>query len=120
MRNLGASRSVAPGGLSVGGRISVLYSQRSDVRAFAAPSEARSASLRAGSPSLPATARSFSSSQRATEATSRLEETVVTEAVEVGRPGWPTAHLDLYLGTDGAEGQFLDFSPVGGPSDAHA
>ncbi len=42
----------------------------------------------------------------------------MTEAVEVGRPGWPTAHLDLYLGTDGAEGQFLDFSPVGGPSDA--
>jgi deazaflavin-dependent oxidoreductase (nitroreductase family) len=35
----------------------------------------------------------------------------------VGKPGWPKAHLELYLRTDGAQGQFLDFTPAGGPAD---
>jgi proline iminopeptidase len=34
--------------------------------------------------------------------------------IEVGAPGWTEAHLELYRKTDGAEGQFVDFSKAGG------
>lgn len=33
--------------------------------------------------------------------------------IEVGAAGWTEAHLEAYLRTDGAEGQFVDFSRVG-------
>ncbi|HEX7760796.1 MAG TPA: nitroreductase family deazaflavin-dependent oxidoreductase [Caulobacteraceae bacterium] len=36
--------------------------------------------------------------------------------IEIGKPGWAEAHLELYLRTDGAEGHLLDFSVAGGPA----
>ena len=33
--------------------------------------------------------------------------------IEVGGAGWTDAHLELYQRTDGADGQFVDFSRVG-------
>ncbi len=37
--------------------------------------------------------------------------------IEVGAPGWMEAHRDIYLKTDGAEGQFVDFSRAGGSTE---
>ena len=37
--------------------------------------------------------------------------------IEVGGAGWMEAHRDLYLRTDGAEGQFVDFSRAGGSAE---
>jgi deazaflavin-dependent oxidoreductase (nitroreductase family) len=37
--------------------------------------------------------------------------------IEVGGPGWQDAHRDLYQRTNGAEGQFVDFSRAGGSAE---
>jgi deazaflavin-dependent oxidoreductase (nitroreductase family) len=40
----------------------------------------------------------------------------MTTAIEIGGPNWQDVHRDRYLKTDGAEGQFVDFSRAGGPA----
>ena len=40
----------------------------------------------------------------------------MTTTIEIGAPGWTDTHRELYLRTNGAEGQFVDFSKVGGPA----
>jgi deazaflavin-dependent oxidoreductase (nitroreductase family) len=41
-------------------------------------------------------------------------EDLMTTKISILAPDWQKTHLELYLRTDGAEGHFVDFSPVGG------
>jgi deazaflavin-dependent oxidoreductase (nitroreductase family) len=38
-------------------------------------------------------------------------------SIDVGKPGWVEAHLELYQRTKGAEGHLVDFSATGGPAE---
>lgn len=39
----------------------------------------------------------------------------MTNKIDFRQEGWQDAHRDMYLRTDGAEGQFMDFTMAGGP-----
>jgi deazaflavin-dependent oxidoreductase (nitroreductase family) len=39
----------------------------------------------------------------------------MTQAFKADSPDWQKRHLDAYLETDGENGHFVDFTPVGGP-----
>ncbi len=41
----------------------------------------------------------------------------MTTSIEIGGPNWQDANRDRYLRTNGAEGQFVDFSRAGGSSE---
>ena len=38
----------------------------------------------------------------------------MTSSVKVGAPDWQKRHVEAYLRTDGDDGHYLDFSPLGG------